>query len=352
MLLPAPPLTAREAGLRHVDGRSPGIQRIRWGGGFRYRHPDGTWLPRAHPAVARIEALAIPPAWTAVWVCTDPRGHVQATGRDARGRKQYRYHPRWCELRNRAKFAEMPAFGAALPRLRRRILTDLDRPGLPRVKVLACVVRLLDRTLIRVGNAAYARDNGTFGLTTLRNRHVRIDGEALRFSFRTKSGRQVDTVLSDPVVARVVRRCQDLPGQPLFQYVDPGGQSCEIDSADVNEYLADAARGDYTAKDFRTWGGSVTAASALYEAGPLPAGDDPDQLERELRRREVHAVRQAAAVLGNTLATCRRFYVHPGLVLAYAEGRLERAFEEARARRTPSELRLSERAVLRVLEGA
>jgi DNA topoisomerase-1 len=272
--------------------------------------------------LARIKALAIPPAWTDVWICRWPNGHLQASGRDARGRKQYRYHDRWHERRGTDKFDRMLAFAGALPAIRARCDDDLGRRGLPREKVIAAVVRLLELTLIRVGNDEYARLNKSFGLTTLRDRHARVEGTAIRFRFRGKSGLTHEVGLRDRRLASVVRRCQDLPGQELFQYVDEAGAVQDVASEDVNAYLRDASGGDFTAKDFRTWAGTVLAYRALRALQP---GDD----ERTARRNVVEAIRQTAGALGNTPAVARRSYVHPAVLEAYLDGDIAGALVEA-----------------------
>jgi DNA topoisomerase-1 len=313
--------TRRQAGLRFSSDARPGITRRRAGRGFSYRDVAER-LVRDPEVLARIRSLAIPPAWTDVWICPWPNGHVQATGRDRRGRKQYRYHPDWHARRGAAKFDRMLAFADALPRLRARCDEDLARPGLPREKVLAAVVRLLELTLIRVGNDEYARLNRSFGLTTLRDRHARIEGAAIRFRFRGKSGLTHEVGLRDRRLARVVRHCQDLPGQELFQYVDDEGDVRDIASDDVNAYIRECTGGDFTAKDFRTWAGTVLAYRALRALQP---GDD----ERDSRRNVVEAIRRTADHLGNTPAVARGSYVHPAILEAYLEGSLSRALVDA-----------------------
>jgi DNA topoisomerase-1 len=265
--------------------------------------------------LARIRALAIPPAWADVWICADARGHLQATGRDARHRKQYRYHATWTAVRDETKFGRMEAFGRALPALRRQVARDLRQPALSRERVLATVVTLLERTLIRVGNDEYARANRSFGLTTLQDRHVRVRGARVSFRFRAKSGVQQVVELEDAALARSVKRCQDLPGQVLFQYLDANGARQSVGSADVNAYVRTSTGQDFTAKDFRTWAGTVLAACAL------------GRLERaasvSARKRQVaDVVAGVASRLGNTPAVCRRCYIHPGIVGAYMEGKV------------------------------
>jgi DNA topoisomerase-1 len=267
------------------------------------------------PDLARIKQLAVPPAWTDVWICTDPRGHLQATGRDARGRKQYRYHARWRDIRDASKFDRVVAFGRSLPRIRRRCGRDLRRTGLPRERVLAAIVRLLDESLIRVGNREYARDNKSFGLTTLRSRHVKVRGTEIRFRFRGKGGVEHSLGVSDARVARVVKRLQDLPGQDVFQYVDDDGERRNIDSADVNEYLQEVSGQDFTAKDFRTWTATVLAAQALHEMRQFDG-------DAEATQNVVKAIENVAARLGNTPAVCRKCYVHPAVTDAYLDGTL------------------------------
>jgi DNA topoisomerase-1 len=315
---------AREAGLRYASDDRPGWTRRRAGRGFSYRDEDGRPI-RDRPTLERIRALAIPPAWTDVWICPWPNGHIQATGRDARGRKQYRYHPRWHRRRDVHKFDRMVAFARALGPIRERCDRDLARPGLPRDKVLAAIVRLLELTLIRVGNDEYARLNRSFGLTTIRGRHARVDGSTIRFRFRGKSGRAHEVDLADRRLATVVRRCQELPGQELFAYVDRGGAVHDVTSDDVNRYLRDASGGDFTAKDFRTWAGTVLAYRALRAAEPADG-------DAAARRVVTGAVRDAAERLGNTPAVARRSYVHPAVVDAYLEGSLPR---RSRSRRGP-----------------
>ena len=301
--------SARAAGLRYVTDATPGIARQRMGTGFRYRKPNGSAL-RDKAVVARIKALAIPPAWERVWICLRNDGHLQATGRDARGRKQYRYHLRWREVRDENKYGRMLAFAKALPRIRRRVRQDLARAGLPREKVLATVVCLLEATRMRVGNAEYARQNDSFGLTTLRTRQVRVRGATMQFRFRGKSGVWHDFALSDRRLAAIVRRMRDLPGYELFQYVDEQGQTRAVDSADVNAYLKNIAGEEFTSKDFRTWAGTVLAAEALHELGP-------DELSR--------AIERVAQQLGNTKAVCRKCYIHPAVIEAYQHGTLAKA---------------------------
>jgi DNA topoisomerase-1 len=285
-----------------------------------YRDADGRTI-RDPEVLARVRALAVPPAWTDVWICPAPNGYLQATGRDARGRKQYRYHRRYRNRREAAKYERLIAFASALPKIRARVDDDLARPGLDRKKVLAAIVRLLELTLIRVGNDEYARLNRSFGLTTLRDRHASVSGTSVRFRFRGKSGRLHEVGLRDRRLAAIVRRCQDLPGQELFQYVGEDGEPVDIASDDVNEYLRSIAP-DVTAKDFRTWAGTVLAYRALRAL-------DPPESDRQATRNVVAAIRETAGLLGNTPAVCRKAYVHPVVVEAYLDGRLRGALLQA-----------------------
>ncbi len=302
-------------GLVYVSDAAPGIRRVRRGRGFAYRDPHGAWL-RDQATLQRIRSLAVPPAYSRVWICPRPDGHLQATGRDARGRKQYRYHPEFRALREAGKFDRLAAFGRALPRLRALIARDLDaaaRNGPPAQRAaIAAIVRLLDTTFVRVGNDEYARSNGSFGLTTLRRRHAGVHGSVLRLSFRGKSGRLHEVSIDDARVARVVRRCQQLPGQELFQFVDADGTTRSVGSGDVNDYLEQACGERFTAKDFRTWHGSVLALELLCDAG---AADRARGVRRTIALKPVIA--QVAQRLGNTAAVCRKSYIHPD-VLALA----------------------------------
>jgi DNA topoisomerase I len=335
---------ARAAGLRYATDARPGFTRRRSGRGWTYRDRDGRAI-RDRTIRRRIAALAIPPAWTDVWICPWPNGHLQASGRDARGRKQYRYHPDWHARRGTDKFGRMLDFAKALPRIREHCDRDLARRGLPREKVLAAVVRLLEMTLIRVGNDEYARLNRSFGLTTLRDRHARIDGTSVRFRFRGKSGQTHEVDLRDRRLAALIRRCQELPGQELFQYLDEDGEVRDIASDDVNAYLREAAGGDFTAKDFRTWAGTVLAYRALRALQPSEHGT-------AARRNVVEAIRVTADRLGNTPAVARGSYVHPAVLEAYMDGTLGGALVEAAEEQTepPTEADPAEEAaVIRLL---
>jgi len=306
-----PVASAKAAGLRYVSDEMPGITRIARGKHFSYLAPDGKEIAD-EKELARIKALAVPPAYTDVWICPIHNGHLQATGRDARGRKQYRYHKRWREIRDETKYGRMIAFAQALPAIRKRIEADLGLAGLPREKVLATVVQLLESTAIRVGNDEYAKDNGSFGLTTLRNKHAKVEGSTVRFSFRGKSGVRHAIDLRDGRLARIIRKCQDLPGQQLFEYADEDGQPGAIDSSDVNEYIRAISGEDFSAKDFRTWLGTVTCATLLAQQDEAPT-----QSERKQRLADV--IKDVAKRLGNTPTVCRKCYVHPDVLDAYLE---------------------------------
>jgi DNA topoisomerase I len=309
-----PVKSAKSSGLRYVTDQAAGITRKRSGKGFRYFEPNGKSL-RSVEDLRRIKSLVIPPAWKDVWISPSPESHLQASGRDAKGRKQYRYHPRWREVRDQTKYDRMMAFGRALPTLRARVQKDLAQPKLPRAKVIAAVVRLLETTLIRVGNEAYARQNRSFGLTTMRNRHVKITGPKIRFEFRGKSGAECELDLYDRRLAKIVKRCQDLPGQELFQYVDDEGQQRTIDSRDVHEYLRDVTQEDFTAKDFRTWAGTLLAAMALN-------AQEIFTTKKEAKSNVKNAISAVSKILGNTPAICRKCYVHPAVLESYLDGNL------------------------------
>lgn len=307
-----PVASARAAGLRYVVDDKPGLTRHKRGKGFVYRGPDGKPVKDA-ATLARIRSLAIPPAYTDVWICPAENGHLQATGRDARGRKQYRYHPKWREVRDEVKYGRMLAFGAALPVIRERTNRDLKAPDLSRPKVLAALVQLLEKTLIRVGNEEYARTNKSFGLTTMKDKHVEVKGPTLIFEFRAKSGIQQTIDLREPRLAKTVKKCQDLPGQTLFQYVDEDDVRQSVDSGDVNDYLREITGQDFTAKDFRTWAGTVLAACALREFEEFSS-------ETQAKKNIVQAIESVARKLGNTKAVCRKCYVHPAVIDAYLDG--------------------------------
>jgi DNA topoisomerase-1 len=339
-----PQASAEEAGLRYVSDTMPGVRRRRAGKGFSYVDTNGRRI--ADPErIAWFKGLAIPPAWTDVWISPIKGGHIQATGRDARGRKQYRYHPRWREVRDEAKYGRLLEFARALPTIRRRADRDLRRRGLPREKVLALVVRLLETTLIRVGNEEYARENRSFGLSTLRDRHVKGSGSNLRLSFKGKSGKEHVVPITDRRLARLVKQCQEMPGQELFQYVDQEGRRQAIDSGEVNDYLRAISGQDFTAKDFRTWAGTVAASMALQDF--LEIDDDAGR-----KKAIVAAIEKVAGELGNTPAVCRACYVHPDVLDSYLDGTLVDALAE-RARgagRGAHALRPEEAAVLGLLQ--
>jgi DNA topoisomerase-1 len=338
-------MAAKTAGLRYVNDHMPGIRRRKAGKGFVYFTEDGKGIHDAQ-LIRRIKSLALPPAWNDVWICPFDDGHIQATARDAKGRKQYRYHARWREVRDETKYDRMVAFAQVLPAIRRRIEEDFVLPGLPREKILATVVRLLETTLIRVGNEEYARHNGSFGLTTMRDRHVDVSGSTIRFEFRGKSGKQHCVDLRDRRLARIVRRIQELPGEDLFQYIDETGGRHVVGSADVNDYLRQISGADFTAKDFRTWAGTVLAAKALQD---LAGWDSNAQAKRNV----VQAVESVAKRLGNTKAICRKCYIHPAILNGYLEGSLLESLgmdlnDETTGPHT--DLQREEAAVLRLLQ--
>lgn len=324
-------------GLRYVDDARPGLTRVRRGTGFSYHHPDGSLV--SDDVRQRVEALAIPPAWEDVWICPAANGHLQATGRDAKGRKQYRYHADWEAHRNRLKYDRMVPFGEALPGIRARVEEDLRRRGLGRQKVLALCVRLLDETLVRVGNEQYATENGSYGLTTIRDKHVSFDGAEVRFEFAGKSGQTQALSLEDRRLARLVKACRDIPGYDLFQFYDEAGDKQDVESGHVNGYLQETTGEPFTAKDFRTWGGTVAAAEALAAHADV---EDADALI-------VQAIQDTAGVLGNTPAVCRQYYVHPDVLDAFRAGDLRDRVRRRNAGNTPAGLRPPEAAVLDIL---
>jgi DNA topoisomerase-1 len=339
-----PAASAKAAGLRYVTDTKPGIQRKAWRKSFRYVDANGT-VVRDAETLARIRSLVIPPAWKDVWICPNPKGHLQVTGRDARGRKQSRYHPHWRVVRDETKYERMVIFGEALPPIRTRVEHDLSMPGLPRSKVLATVVRLMETTLIRVGNEEYARQNHSYGLTTMRNKHVDIDGSTVTFNFQGKSGIKHTIDITDRRIAKIVQRCQDIPGYELFQYVDRDGTQHSIDSADVNDYLREISGQDFTAKDFRTWAGTVLACELLYEFEAFES-------ETQAKRNVVQAIKSVAARLGNTPSVCKKCYVHPAVLDSYMSGAmLEKVRRRVRADDSDSseELRQQEENLLNLL---
>ena len=348
----SPLASAASAGLHYVSDDRPGIRRITAALGFRYTRPDGR--PVRNPAdLKRIRALAIPPAWKDVWISTDPKGHLQATGRDARGRKQYRYHSGWRASRDSNKFDRLEAFAAVLPAIRARTAAHVTRAGLSREKVLATVVQLLEKSLIRVGNDEYAKANRSFGLTTLRDKHVDVKGATLRFQFRGKSGKRHTVDVNDRRLARIVRQCRDLPGQELFQYLNDEGRVQDVTSSDVNQYLRDMTGADFTAKDFRTWAATVLAATALREQA-RSGGKAPASMA-QAKKHVVCAIEAVAGILGNTPAICRKSYIHPAVLECYMDGSMTRKLKTAlpaSMRKTASKLKADEAAALRLVHCA
>jgi DNA topoisomerase I len=317
---PEPAEAAESAGLVYVSDEEPGLRRVKKGTGFSYLHAGGKAV-RDRAALARIRSLVIPPAWTDVWICADRDGHIQATGRDAKGRKQYIYHPKWREVRDGTKYEHMLEFARALPLIRERVDQDMRRRGLPREKVLATLVHLLETTLIRIGNSGYAEQNKSYGLTTLKDRHADINGSELRFEFKGKSGKAWRLKLKDRRIAKVVKQCQDIPGQHLFQYFDEEGARHSVTSADVNGYLREICGSNVTAKDFRTWAGTVLAALALREFETFDT-------KARAKKNVTKAIETVAARLGNTPSICRSCYVHPEVLNCYLEGGLIEEIEK------------------------
>jgi DNA topoisomerase I len=336
--------SAQAAGLRYVSDIQPGIRRKRAGKGFIYMGTDGKPI-RDEKELTRIRSLAIPPAYTDVWICPSPNGHIQATGRDARGRKQYRYHPKWREVRDETKFGRMLAFSEVLPQIRKRIERDLQLAGLPREKVLATVVRLLECTCIRVGNEEYAKSNRSFGLTTLQDRHVEISGSNVRFEFKGKSGKVHQVDLNDRRLARIVQRCQALPGEDLFQYEDDDGVRQSIGSGDVNDYIREISGQEFTAKDFRTWAGTILAVAALKEVGAWSS-------QRQAKSNVLRAIDRVAEQLNNTRAVCRKYYVHPAVFETYLAGTMLEDLQNGTKQSPKSELEAEETAIVRLLQKA
>jgi DNA topoisomerase-1 len=334
--------SAKAAGLIYTHLDKPGITRKISGKHFAYFDVNGRKITDAE-TVARINALVIPPAYKKVWINPSPRGHIQAVGKDARGRTQYRYHPKWREVRDDSKYSKMISFGKALPKIRRRVRRDLKLPGLPREKVLATIVQLLETTLIRVGNEEYAKTNKSFGLTTIRNRHVKVNGSKIHFEFRGKSGVEHAIDLQDKRMAKVISRCQELPEQELFEYLDDKGGRHPISSTDVNAYLKQISGADFTAKDFRTWGGTVLAATALQEFEAFTS-------ENQAKKNVVAAIESVAKKLGNTKAVCRKCYIHPAVLTAYVGGELVDALKQQMSRKIIRLLRPEEAQVMNLLK--
>ena len=321
--LPDEVKSAKAAGLRYAIPKGRGIERKPAGNGFTYLGPDGKEITDEE-TLARIKSLVIPPAWTSVWISPGANTHIQAVGRDARGRKQYRYHPEYRKMRDLVKFDRMRAFGQVLPKIRRAVESDLELKGMPKRKVLAAIVKLLETTYIRIGNEEYAEENGSFGLTTLRNQHVQILGSMLKFKFRGKSAQRHEITIEDRRLAQVVKRCRDLPGSSLFQYLDDEGQPQTIDSGDVNDYLHEISGAEFSAKDFRTWGGTCLAAEFLLQRCAAAGGDQHTKTEL------VEVVKEVASKLGNKPATCKKYYIHPSVLECYQAGSLAQLAEKYR----------------------
>ena len=341
-----PVVSAKSAGLRYVTGEGPGILRRRAGKGFTYLGVDGKPV-RDKATLHRIRSLVIPPAWENVWICPFENGHIQAVGRDARGRKQYRYHPRYREVRDEVKFGRMVAFGAVLPKIRQKVAEDLALPGLPRRKVVAAVVRFLDETCIRIGNDEYAKANKSYGLTTLKEKHVATHGDIVRLRFRGKSKQEHDVTLRDRRLAKIVNELQEMPGQELFQYQQEDGEYAKVDSVDVNDYLREITGEDFTAKDFRTWHGTGQMVHEL-------AAMTPASSETEAKRNIVEAVKATARRLGNRPAACRKYYIHPAVLETYVQMKMFPAMPPMRSRSSAGALKLrrEEMAVLRLVSAA
>jgi DNA topoisomerase I len=337
-----PAESAKAAGLRYVSDAQPGLHRRRRGTGFSYVDAEGKPV-RDKDTLARIKSLVIPPAWSNVWICPNPRGHLQVTGRDARGRKQSRYHPRWREVRDETKYERMTIFGAALPAIRERIEHDLSLPGMPRPKILAAIVRLMEVTLIRVGNEEYARENQSYGLTTMRNKHVEVEGSSVTFKFQGKSKVRHTVDISDRRLARIIQRCQDIPGYELFQYIDSEGNNHTVDSADVNDYLREMTNEDFTAKDFRTWAGTVLACTMLQEFEAFES-------QTQAKKNVVQAIKDVAARLGNTPSVCRKCYVHPAVLETYFGGAMIKTVRQRVEEETATALRQEEVSLLHLLQ--
>jgi DNA topoisomerase I len=317
--------SAEQAGLRYTIPKGNGIRRKKVGTGFQYLGPSGDPV-KEEDTLARIKSLVIPPAWSSVWINPSKNGHIQAVGWDAKGRKQYRYHPAYREARDLVKFDRMQAFGQALPEIRKIVDKDLNLPGMPKRKVLAAVVKLLETTFIRIGNEEYAEENGSFGLTTLRNQHCQILGGVLKFKFRGKSGQHHEITLEDKRLAKIVRKCKDIPGSSLFEYIEEDGSPHNLESGDVNDYLREISGGEFTAKDFRTWGGTCLAANYLLQQAPSGDGDS----EKAVKAAVVDVVKNVACKLGNKPATCRKYYIHPTVLEMFAAGTLRTAAEKFR----------------------
>ena len=340
-----PVQSSTQAGLRYVTDGRPGITRKRRGKNFQYFDPDGKRITD-EDTLRRIKSLAIPPAWTDVWICPIAHGHLQATGRDGRKRKQFRYHPRWRQVRDETKYERMKRFGEVLPKIRERVENDLALPGLPREKVLATIVRLLEATAIRVGNEEYARENHSYGLTTLHDKHVEIEGAKVHFHFKGKSGKLHSIDVHDRQLARIVKKCRDVPGYELFQYIDEQGDHRSVDADDVNEYLRSITDEPFTAKDFRTWAGTVLACSLLRQF-------ESCETQAQAKKNVIQAISSVAERLGNTPSVCRKCYVHPQVIESYMDGAMVKAFEDQvkkELEKSPHALRKEELDLLYLLE--
>ncbi len=335
--------SALAADVLYVSDDQPGFQRKRRGKGFMYCDETGCCI-RDSALLKRFKTLVIPPGWTDVWICSEPHGHIQATGRDEQGRKQYIYHTRWAEVRNLAKFNRLLPFAEALPAIRTQVATDLKAPCLSRAKVVAIVVRLLEATHIRIGNPEYVRQNQSYGLTTLRKRHLQMVEGTIRLKFKAKSGKLCEMAIEDKKLVRLIKKCQELPGQTLFQYIDEAGSRHTVQSNDVNEYLQMITGEHFTAKDFRTWGGTVAATTTLYQLGPA-------QTEKECKTNLVKSIKEAAYVLNNTPTVCRQYYIHPAILAAYADNSLFTAIQQAANQPDDALLTLDieEKAVVQIL---
>jgi len=318
-----PEQSAEDAGLRYTHDDSPGISLKSNGKKVEYFDPNGVKV-KDEKTLSRIKSLVIPPAWKDVWICTKPNGHLQATGIDSRGRKQYRYHPKWREVRDENKYDRMIAFGYCLPRIREKISKDLALPGLPKEKILATIVQLLEKTLIRVGNEEYAEQNDSYGLTTMHNKHVKVRGNEVKFEFKGKSGVKHKISLTDKRLAKIIKKSQDIPGYELFQYFDEDGEKRTIDSSDVNDYLKEISGQDFTAKDFRTWHGTMLAAEALLKMDDFTS-------ESQAKKLVVQAVEEVSSQLGNTKAVCRKCYIHPIIIERFLEGKLKTELKDAKS---------------------
>ncbi len=339
-----PQATARVAGVLYVSDDQPGFQRKRRGKGFMYCDQKGCAI-REPGLLERFKALVIPPGWTHVWICAAPNGHIQVTGRDEQGRKQYIYHTRWAAVRNVAKFNRLLPFAAVLPALRTQVATDLKSPGLSLTKVVAIVVRLLEETHIRIGNPEYVRQNQSYGLTTLRKRHLQVAAGTIRLKFKAKSGKLCEMAIEDKKLVRLIMKCQELPGQTLFQYIDEADNRHTLQSTDVNAYLQAITGEHFTAKDFRTWSGTVTAATTLYQLGPA-------QTVQECKANLVKSIKAAAAALNNTPTVCRQYYIHPAILAAYSDNSLFPAIQQAAEQvdDSPFTLDIEEKAVVQILQ--